>query len=117
VLCWTAGFDIIYACQDFAHDRELGLFSVPAKLGIGPALWVSRATHVAALAMLIALGWRSDELAILYFLGVWVTAALLFVEHTLVRPGDLSKVGVAFFLMNGLISVVLGTLGILDVFF
>jgi 4-hydroxybenzoate polyprenyltransferase len=117
VLCWTAGFDIIYACQDFACDREQGLFSVPSRIGIGPALWVSRATHVIALAMLIALGWRSSELAILYFIGVWITAALLFVEHTLVRPGDLSKVGMAFFLMNGIISLALGTLGILDVFF
>jgi 4-hydroxybenzoate polyprenyltransferase len=117
VLCWTAGFDIIYACQDFAVDREQGLFSVPARIGIGPALWISRATHVIALVMLIALGWYSQQLAFLYFIGVWITAALLFVEHALVRPSDLSKVGMAFFLMNGIISLALGTLGILDVFF
>jgi 4-hydroxybenzoate polyprenyltransferase len=117
VLCWTAGFDIIYACQDFEVDRAQGLYSVPARIGIGPALWVSRFTHALALLMLIALGWYSQQLQFLYFIGVWITAALLFVEHALVRPGDLSRVGVAFFLMNGMISLVLGTLGILDVFF
>ena len=117
VLCWTAGFDIIYACQDFACDVEQGLFSVPARLGIARALWVSRVTHVVALAMLVALGqFASPPLGVLYFVGVGCCAALLVVEHSLVRANDLSKVGLAFFTVNGIISVLLGTLGIIDVF-
>ncbi len=116
VLCWTAGFDIIYACQDYVVDVRDDLFSVPAKFGIANALWISRFTHVLAVAMLIALGWQSDELSILYFIGVWIAAGLLVVEHLLVRPDDLSKVGLAFFTINGIIALLLGTLGMLDVF-
>ncbi len=116
VLCWTAGFDIIYACQDYASDVECGVFSVPAKIGIGPALWVSRVTHMLSLAALIALGLSSHALGTLYFCGVGIAALLLLVEHSLVRPNDLSKVGLAFFTVNGIISLLLGTLGVLDVF-
>ncbi|MBC8108607.1 MAG: UbiA family prenyltransferase [Anaerolineae bacterium] len=117
VLCWTAGFDIIYACQDYEHDLAAGLFSVPAKLGIAGALWVSRITHAISLSTLFALGIHSPELSTLYWIGVAISAGLLIVEHSLVSPGDLSKVGLAFFTVNGIISVLLGALGILDVFF
>ena len=117
VLCWTAGFDIIYACQDYDHDVAAGLFSVPAKLGIARALWVSRITHVISLSMLIALGLHSTELSTLYWIGVAISGTLLVVEHSLVSPTDLSKVGLAFFTVNGIISLLLGALGILDVFF
>ena len=116
VLCWTAGFDIIYACQDYESDVECGVFSVPARIGIGPALWVSRATHVMCVAMLIALGLSAPALGTLYFVGVGLAVLLLVVEHGLVRPDDLSKVGLAFFTVNGVISVALGGLGIIDVF-
>ncbi len=116
VLCWTAGFDIIYACQDYRSDVECGVFSVPARLGIGPALWVSRATHALYVAMLVMLGRATPALGTLYFIGVGVAVALLVVEHALVRADDLSKVGLAFFTVNGIISIVLGTLGIIDVF-
>ena len=115
VLLWTAGFDIIYACQDYHSDVECGVFSVPAKIGIGPALWASRVTHVACVAMLVLLGWASPQLGTLYFVGVGAAAALLVVEHALVRADDLSKVGLAFFTVNGVISVLLGTLGVIDV--
>ena len=115
VLCWTAGFDIIYACQDYDSDRQTGVVSVPAKLGIARALWVSRATHVLSLAMLIALGIISPQLGMLYFIGVGCAAVLLVVEHSLVSANDLSKVGIAFFTVNGIISLILGTLGIFDV--
>jgi 4-hydroxybenzoate polyprenyltransferase len=116
VLCWTAGFDIIYACQDYASDIECGVFSVPAKLGIAAALWVSRLTHVASAAFLIALARSaSPPLGTLYLVGVAIAIGLLIVEHSLVRPGDLSKVGLAFFTVNGMISLLLGTLGIVDV--
>ncbi|MGB7161402.1 MAG: 4-hydroxybenzoate octaprenyltransferase [Tepidisphaeraceae bacterium] len=115
VLTWTAGFDIIYACQDYASDVACGIFSVPGKLGIGPALWVSRATHVVCAAALIAVGLVSPALSTLYFVGVGAAIALLIVEHTLVKPTDLSKVGLAFFTVNGIISLLVGTLGVIDV--
>ena len=117
VLCWTAGFDIIYACQDYDSDCATGVFSVPARLGIAGALWVARLTHVACLAMLVALGRSSPVLGPLYWTGVALVAALLVVEHAIVRPHDLSKVGLAFFTVNGVISLLLGTLGTLDVFY
>jgi 4-hydroxybenzoate polyprenyltransferase len=116
VLCWTAGFDIIYACQDYRSDVECGVFSVPARIGIGPALWVSRATHALCAVMLVMVGRSTPALGTLYFVGVGIAVALLLVEHAMVRADDLSKVGLAFFTVNGIISIVLGTLGILDVF-
>lgn len=116
VVCWTAGFDIIYACQDYDSDRATGVFSVPARLGIGRALWIARLTHLACVAMLVALGWSSPQLGLLYWIGVAVATALLLVQHLLVRPTDLSKVGLAFFTVNGVISLLLGTLGVVDAF-
>ncbi|MEA2708478.1 MAG: 4-hydroxybenzoate polyprenyltransferase [Phycisphaerales bacterium] len=115
VLCWTAGFDIIYACQDFQSDRETGVVSVPAKFGIARALWISRATHFFALVLLIALGVNAAELSVLYFVGVALAAVLLIVEHAIVKPDELSKVGLAFFTINGVISLLIGALGVIDV--
>lgn len=116
VLCWTAGFDIIYACQDYEADVKCGLFSVPARLGIRRALWVARLTHVVSIAALVTLGLSSPSLGSLYFGGVALAGVLLIIEHGLVKPDDLSKVGLAFFTLNGIISLTLGTLGIIDVF-
>jgi 4-hydroxybenzoate polyprenyltransferase len=117
VLCWTAGFDIIYACQDYHSDCEQGVFSVPAKLGIGPALWVARLTHAACVAFLLMLFLSArPPLGAVFLCGIGLVVVLLVVEHLLVRPDDLSKVSLAFFTVNGIISVVLGTLGIVDVF-
>jgi 4-hydroxybenzoate polyprenyltransferase len=116
VLCWTAGFDIIYACQDYESDVATGVFSVPAKLGIAKALWVARLTHVVAVAMLVALGRSSPYLAWLYWIGFGIAVALLIIEHSIVRPNDLSKVGLAFFTINGVISLLIGALGILDIY-
>jgi 4-hydroxybenzoate polyprenyltransferase len=116
VLLWTAGFDIIYACQDYETDCATGVFSVPSRIGIGPALWVSRVTHAACAALLVLLGRLSPELGTIYFAGVAMAVALLVIEHGLVKPHDLSKVGLAFFTVNGIIAVVLGTLGVIDVF-
>ncbi|HZJ71068.1 MAG TPA: 4-hydroxybenzoate octaprenyltransferase, partial [Planctomycetota bacterium] len=106
VVCWTAGFDVIYACQDYASDVECGVFSVPSRIGIGPALWVSRLTHAVCVAMLVGLGLSTPALGTLYWIGVAAAVALLIVEHSLVRPNDLSKVGLAFFTVNGVISIV-----------
>ncbi len=116
VLCWTAGFDIIYACQDYESDLETGVVSVPAKSGIARALWISRVTHVISFAALVALGLLTPELSRLYFIGVALAGALLVIEHAIVKPNDLSKVGLAFFTINGVISLVIGTLGVIDVF-
>jgi 4-hydroxybenzoate polyprenyltransferase len=116
VLLWTAGFDIIYACQDYESDRQTGVFSVPAKIGIGPALRVARITHAACAALLVLLGLVSPELSIIYFAGAAAAIGLLIVEHLLVRADDLSKIGLAFFTVNGVISVIVGTLGVIDVF-
>lgn len=116
VLLWTAGFDIIYACQDYPSDLETGTFSIPAKLGIAPALWVSRLTHAGCVVMLVLLGLTSPQLGTLYFVGVGCAVGLLVVEHAMVTPDDLSKVTLAFFTMNGIISVLMGALGIADVF-
>lgn len=117
VTLWTAGFDIIYACQDYDSDVQCGVFSVPARIGIARALWVSRLTHAACLAMLVMVGVSARPvLGPIYFSGVALAAGLMIVEHSLVKPNDLSKVGLAFFTVNGVISLALGLLGIVDVF-
>lgn len=115
VLCWTAGFDIIYACQDYQSDLETGVVSVPAVCGIAGALWISRATHFVAFALLVILGLASPKLSTFYFIGVACAGLLLVVEHAIVKPHDLSKVGLAFFTINGVIALLLGTLGVVDV--
>ncbi len=116
VLCWTAGFDIIYACQDYESDRQTGVFSVPAKLGIAGALWVARLTHIACIAVLIALGFHVPQFDTTYAAAVAIAAMLLTVEHFLVKPNDLSKVNLAFFTINGVISLVIGAMGIIDIY-
>ncbi|HWP39783.1 MAG TPA: 4-hydroxybenzoate octaprenyltransferase [Tepidisphaeraceae bacterium] len=116
VLLWTAGFDIIYACQDYHSDLQTGVVSVPARLGIGPALWVSRITHAGSFAAMLLLGLHEPQLGWLYLIGVGCAAGLLIFEHAIVSPDDLSRVGLAFFTINGIISLLVGSLGILDVF-
>ncbi len=115
VLLWTAGFDVIYACQDYQSDLQTGVISVPVKLGLAGALWVARLTHLGCVALLIVLGLTSPLLGTLYFIGVGLAVVLLVVEHSLVKPNDLSKVNLAFFTINGLISLAMGTLGVIDV--
>jgi len=105
VTFWVAGFDVLYACQDFDFDRSSGLHSIPRYLGISRALWVARAFHVTMLLLLAALlvAFGMGKLAIA---GVAVVAVLLAYEHSLVAAGDLRKLNAAFFTMNGVISVV-----------
>jgi len=104
VTFWVAGFDVLYACQDFDFDRQTGLHSIPRHLGIVRALWVARSFHVLMLGLLVALLW-SFGLGKVAVAGVVVVAALLAYEHSLVSPDDLSKLNAAFFTMNGVISV------------
>ncbi|MEE9487131.1 MAG: UbiA-like polyprenyltransferase [Candidatus Brocadiales bacterium] len=115
VLLWTAGFDVIYSCQDVEHDTRVGLHSIPKMLGIRNALRVSLTLHVLMVVILLLLT-RYADLGNVYLLGVFITAALLFYEHTLVRPDDLSRVNVAFFTVNGLISMALMAFTLIDIF-
>lgn len=104
VMCWTAGFDIIYSCQDVDFDRQTGLRSVPQTLGVGRALLVSRLLHIVMVGLLLAL-WQALGLGWLGLGGIAVVAALLIYEHSLVRADDLSRVDAAFFAVNGYVSV------------
>jgi 4-hydroxybenzoate polyprenyltransferase len=105
VLFWVAGFDIIYACQDAEFDRRSGLFSLPARLGVAVSLRVAMLCHLIMVGLLVALWWVSPELGAVYLAGVTVVAALLIYEHWLVRPDDLSRVNQAFFHVNGVVSI------------
>lgn len=113
VLFWIAGFDIIYACQDTQVDRREGLHSIPARIGIARSLFVSRICHVLTVALLIWLGFEA-EFTWLYWGAVIATALLLAAEQSVVKPDDLSKVNLAFFTINGCISLLLGIAAICD---
>jgi 4-hydroxybenzoate polyprenyltransferase len=104
VTLWTAGFDIIYSCQDYAFDCDTGLHSIPARLGIARALWLSRAMHLAMVGALIALV-VSFSLGTAAWLGILAVVAVLLWEHSLVHADDLSRVNAAFFTANGYVSV------------
>jgi 4-hydroxybenzoate polyprenyltransferase len=106
VLLWTAGFDVLYACQDCDFDRRAGLRSIPARAGIPRALWISRLLHAGAFAALVALYLAATPGA-LALLGVCATGALLVYQHTLVRADDLSRLNAAFFTTNAFVSVIL----------
>jgi 4-hydroxybenzoate polyprenyltransferase len=115
VMLWVGGFDVIYACQDEAFDRQAGLQSLPARLGTGGALRVSRLMHLLTVGLLLALPlWA--RLGGVYLAGVAVVAALLAYEHSLVRPDDLSKVNAAFFTVNGFVSIGLFLFTAADIF-
>jgi 4-hydroxybenzoate polyprenyltransferase len=104
VMLWTAGFDIIYSCQDYEFDVTEGLFSVPKRFGISGALVIARLFHIAMLGCLAALVY-SFRLSGLSLAGVAAVAALLAYEHSMVKADDLSRVDAAFFTVNGWVSV------------
>jgi 4-hydroxybenzoate polyprenyltransferase len=104
VMFWTAGFDVIYACQDYEFDSAESLFSIPKRIGIGKALLVARFLHVAMILCLGALV-VSFHLGPLSWAGVAAVITLLCYEHGLVSPNDLSRVNAAFFTVNGYVSV------------
>lgn len=113
VLFWVAGFDILYALQDLDFDKEQGLHSIPAKLGVARSLLMARAFHGVMIFLLLlllsikGLGW-------IYFLGVVVVSALLAYEHLLVKEDDLSRLDAAFFNMNGYISLTIFAFTLMD---
>jgi 4-hydroxybenzoate polyprenyltransferase len=106
VMLWTAGFDVLYACQDFEFDRREGLYSIPARFGIARSLWISRTLHAGAFAALVALYFLTN-LGAIALLGVIATGALMIYQHTLVRADDLSRLNAAFFTTNAFVSVIL----------
>jgi 4-hydroxybenzoate polyprenyltransferase len=105
VTLWAGGFDVLYACQDFEHDREAGLHSLPQAAGLTTAFWTARAMHLAMLGLLVWFG------ALFHFqtvgwLGIAAVGLLLAYEHSLVSPRDLRRLNAAFFTMNGVIAMV-----------
>jgi 4-hydroxybenzoate polyprenyltransferase len=106
VLLWTAGFDILYACQDYDFDRREGLRSIPARFGINRALWIARSLHAGAFLALVSL-FLITGLGPVAFAGVLATGALLLYQHRLVRADDLGRLNAAFFTTNAFVSVIL----------
>jgi len=106
VMLWTAGFDVLYACQDYDFDRREGLYSIPARFGIAGSLWISRLLHAGAFAALVALYFLTN-LGWLAGVGVIAVGALLIYQHMLVRANDLSRLNAAFFTTNAFVSVIL----------
>ncbi len=104
VMFWVAGFDILYGLQDIKFDKKYGLYSIPARFGIKASLWVARLFHLITIGLLLSLV-SVFNLAWIYLLGVLIAAVLMVYEHSLVRPDDLSKLNMAFFNMNGYISI------------
>jgi 4-hydroxybenzoate polyprenyltransferase len=106
VMLWTAGFDVLYACQDYDFDRQSGLHSIPRRFGIARALWIARGMHGLMFISLVAfflmanLGW-------LALIGVLATGLLLIYQHSIVKPDDLSRLNAAFFTTNAFVSVIL----------
>jgi 4-hydroxybenzoate polyprenyltransferase len=105
VTTWIGGFDVLYALADRNFDRGVGIRSIPARFGVPAALVISTAAHLATVIALVAAG-RTAGLGIIYFCGVAAVVAILVYEHSIVRPGDLSRVDVAFFNLNGYVSLV-----------
>ena len=112
---WTAGFDVIYACQDFDFDRETKLFSIPSRIGIGPALQVARFLHLLMIVCLIALAVQF-ELGMLSLAGIGIVTAILIYEHSIVRPDDFSRLNMAFFNLNGYVSFLFFLFWAADIF-
>ncbi|QJB56318.1 4-hydroxybenzoate octaprenyltransferase [Pseudodesulfovibrio sp. zrk46] len=115
VALWVAGFDLLYACQDADFDKEMGLWSIPARLGIPSALAISTLSHVITAALFLMAGWAAG-LGGWYFLVATAVGITLMAEHQMVKPDDMSRVNVAFFTMNGVIAVVLFFGVLLDLF-
>jgi 4-hydroxybenzoate polyprenyltransferase len=106
VMMWTAGFDVLYACQDLDFDRQAGLRSIPARFGIKNSLWIARLFHAQAFIVLLLLYFVSG-LGLIALVGVAAVGGLLFYQHTLVGPKDLSRMNAAFFTTNAFVSVIL----------
>src|SRR6202162_5508674 len=116
VTFWTAGFDIIYSCQDYEFDSHAGLFSLPRRFGMSGALWIARVFHIAMVACLVLLS-VSFTLGFLSWAGIGAIVLLLLYEHRLVKADDLSRVDAAFFTVNGYVSVLFFLFWAADIYF
>jgi 4-hydroxybenzoate polyprenyltransferase len=105
VILWVGGFDVLYACQDFEHDRKVGLFSVPATFGLERAFWIARTMHLAMVVLLFVM-LHVFGLGVIALVGMCLVMALLAYEHSIISPRDLTRMNAAFFTLNGIISVV-----------
>jgi len=105
VLCWVGGFDMLYACQDADHDRRAGLKSLPAAIGIAGAFKLARSLHLIMLTLSL---WLIHLFALgpIAWIGLAIVAALLFYEHSIISPRDLTRMNAAFFTLNGIVSIV-----------
>jgi 4-hydroxybenzoate polyprenyltransferase len=101
---WVAGFDVLYGLQDIDFDKTYKLYSIPGRFGINKSLWLARILHLATIALLLSLI-PIFHLTFPYILGIFVASVLMLYEHSLVKPHDLSKLDIAFFNMNGYISI------------
>jgi len=113
VIFWLAGFDVLYALQDIDFDREYGLYSIPKRFGIKKSIYFSRIFHAVSFLLLVANG-MIFELGFFYWTGMFVTAGLFLYEHSLIKEDDLSKLDIAFFNMNGYISVTIFIFTLMD---
>jgi 4-hydroxybenzoate polyprenyltransferase len=113
VALWVAGFDVIYSCQDVEFDKGESLYSIPKRFGIAGALWISAVLHLVMLAILAFVFWK-EGLGGISYCGLALVGLLLSYEHSLVRPGDLSRANTAFFTINGWISVLLFAITTID---
>jgi 4-hydroxybenzoate polyprenyltransferase len=113
VLFWLLGFDVLYALQDMEFDRKTGLHSIPERFGTRRSLWISRASHAVTMGALL---WLSVllSLGLIYLAGVFVALCLIVYEHALVKEHDLTKLDIAFFNMNGYISVTVFLFTLMD---
>ena len=116
VMFWTAGFDIIYSCQDYEFDLREGLFSLPRRFGMAGALWIARLFHVAMIACLVLLS-AAFGLGVLSWAGIAAIVLLLLYEDRLVKADDLSRVDAAFFTVNGYVSVLFFVFWAADIYF
>jgi 4-hydroxybenzoate polyprenyltransferase len=114
VLTWIGGFDILYACQDYQFDTTHGLYSIPQRFGIRRALYIARILHVITFSCFFIVGFLSD-LHLIYGIGISTIAGLLIYEHRLIHPEDLSKINLAFFNVNGIISALFFLITLTDV--
>ncbi|AET66960.1 putative 4-hydroxybenzoate polyprenyltransferase [Desulfosporosinus orientis DSM 765] len=113
VMTWVAGFDVVYACQDVEFDRKEGLYSIPAVFGVKRSLEISAFLHIIAPVLFIAVG-VVMSLSWLFYIGVGIAIFLLLRQHHLVSADDLSKIGIAFFDLNGYLSILLFVFSVLD---
>lgn len=116
IVFWMVGLDVIYACQDYQHDKKVGLYSIPSRFGLSNALRLAKLSHLICMLCIIAVGLLMP-LTFVYWIGAFIIGCLFIYEHSLVSPNDLSKVQIAFFKVNSWIAVLLAFCIGVDVFY